>query len=548
MNPIPPIEIIVPFWGSVFRDCLLTLLLPSLLSHKNLPAWPYGDRTTFVIYTTVADFEIIKQTPELHQLSQFMAIEYRPLPEPKQHTTESLAWKYRILTQIHEDAILRAYQTQSALIFPVADLIFSDGAFTTLAESIAAGAELVMIFGLLVNAHQVYAQYDHHYTNPLLTPAADQRILLSISGAQSIQIYLDNMNALAWSRFAQSEYFSIWPYYLGERQNEQLWLRAFHLHPFFIRQPLPLAPQILKFNTIDGDYLQQYYEKKEHIHIITDHRLICISVTESLPLSSCGSQTDKQQRQQQTLAFALENCAPIHRWFFQHLMTLQTPVIPPPTDSLIECVYGALKPLIQVEEWWYQRNYSAISEYYHKQGLSEPEILVPYLCYYVIQAFCLQGDAAQAFAITQRYQKALRQLQLGPGQTAPIFHVYMGETQQQWLAETPIPIPDLQPGPFVFLWGGQQPHGVVDTQMQWLILLTDNGIPEWLEKHAHRHPEQPLIVLEQTPDTVTLMLLLHRAKHVCFSGGHSPFQADGMIYRVLMGKDTFDVTCSRPLE
>lgn len=542
-----PIHFIVPFWGETYRECFLAVLLPSLLAPHNIPAWPFCNQSTFVIYTTEADFEHIRVQPKVKQLRQWMNIEFRPVVLSSEKST-SPTFKYDLLSQIHQNAIKMAHDRGAALILPVADLIFSDGSLTALAAEIAADKELVMILGLLADIDKISELYDGYYANGVL----------SISAEACIEFYLSHMNGLAETRLTTSPYFSIWPSHLGERDHDgNLFLRAFHIHPLYIRNPRLFSTQGLQFTTIDGDYLQQYDNQRAHIAVMTDKRMICLSLAQPLKPSLCGNPLDEGEKFQQILTFAGQNCTPIHRWFFTH--RIQYSNLPPSHQSqlqmeenhLMTLVEQALEPVLQIEAWYLAKDYAAIVQHYGHCHLATTCVSLAFCGYYTAWALFNQGQWLEMGKLIRHYLDFFKAPHWGPNPDKPLFLDYLKAEQQHELTQAALPLTDLDDAPMVWLWA-ENVTQLPSELSAWPQLIVqfpvgeaagdDFALPQWLIQYSECFPHQAITVLAESMTDFTWLLLSHQADLFLFASSTEQKIANTVIYRLLQDKDCGIVT------
>lgn len=134
---------VLPVWGRKFVDLFLDLSLPNQFQSGNLPAFA-GTDALYRIYTSAADLDRIRRSPELRRLERLMPVSLEVV-EANQGSH-----KWGTMTECHQRALSAASDDRDAIVFLLPDLLMSRGSLGALRRAADAGKRLVAVFILPV--------------------------------------------------------------------------------------------------------------------------------------------------------------------------------------------------------------------------------------------------------------------------------------------------------------------------------------------------------------------------------------------------------------
>jgi len=142
-----PFNFMIPFWGERYRGFFVDRCLPSLLAPNNLPLLNATDGHRFLIATTRADWDAIKDLPIMQRLRRHATPEPIIIDDPSVTPPGSVA---AVMQQNHCQKLLieAAYKdrTYACMLWP--DVIFSDGTVAALRKRAEEGCQLVLCASL----------------------------------------------------------------------------------------------------------------------------------------------------------------------------------------------------------------------------------------------------------------------------------------------------------------------------------------------------------------------------------------------------------------
>ncbi len=307
------IDFVQVAWGQTYTDFFLEYSLPSMLSPNNLCAWPYGESSRFVIYTTHEDQLRMAAHPALQRCGQLMAVEYRIIPHPKDED------KYHYMGKWNSHSFDAAHERGAGVVILNPDALFSDGSFAHLAGLIAAGRDFVVLCSYHVTQEEIL---------PVLKrDPVSQALTLSI---QDCWDYINRfMHTGMMLRFIdEAPLLHQWPSHIYHRlEDGSIQANCYHMHPIYLRTPKPGVD----FSTMpitrsfDGDYMNLHYDERENAEIICDTSMIQFNWVPWEPIEKEGKDYPLHLREMIRLRFENNKVSPIHRYFYQHPVILKEP-------------------------------------------------------------------------------------------------------------------------------------------------------------------------------------------------------------------------------
>lgn len=302
-------------WGDAFTRNFLNYGLPTLLSPGNLPAWPFRETATFILYAPAQDWHTMQQHPTVHRLTEIMTVEWRPIDRPIMGDD-----KYHHMGQCVSDAFNRARERCAGLVLLAPDALFADGSFAHLANLIADGRDLVMICGWHVNEDEIL---------PVLERDPETHVL-NLSKTQCVRYINEFMHNGMKARFWNAARFTTGCSHIYKRlQNGSIQANCYHLHPLYIRYPLKGVDFTLSSSgTFDSNYMQQHWEDRHNTEIVQDNSIIAFNwipalSPETLSVEMNAKPYSEEQRRIVQKAFEAKHTRPIHRFFYEHPIILK---------------------------------------------------------------------------------------------------------------------------------------------------------------------------------------------------------------------------------
>jgi hypothetical protein len=311
MSLFPPTDLIIPVWGAQYTQLLLQYTLPSLFSEKNLPAWADKVPSRLVFYACEEAHSAILTYLKRQVFPAPLEVVFRTLP-PEPLAQPTAIQRYYRASLAYQAGINQACREQRAVLPLTPDLILSADSLSQLLHSLAQGAEAVFIVGLRLAFETVAARLEDWRRGDTLP----------ISSAHLVQLLQADMHDSLRFSFLSAERFIERPSFSAEWLSENSFaVRAFHLHPFYLKQPLAYRQADLEsyFPTLDGRYLDQYARvSTAGLKIIQDTSIMAVSFgfSEHPPVQTLIA--SGLERERLIHAFSCKYCEPIHRWFYEH--------------------------------------------------------------------------------------------------------------------------------------------------------------------------------------------------------------------------------------
>lgn len=280
-----------PAWGQEYIRTFCEIVVPNLLAAGNLPALAARLPCTHHIYTDDLDNPLFASEP-LQQLRAIADVHLHSIHDLKVDN------KYHTMTAAYNDAITRAAEIGSALIFLNADMIYAAGSFARLTELINQGRRCVEIEGFRVNKKPVERSLRKHPS-------------MCIPAAGLVQLAIDNVHPISLCHFWEPENDDGFiPFHTYWRADHGLVARASHLYPLYL---YPRAwDRLTEAVTIDWGLSDLAGLAPDETHMVTDSEEIF-----AVELSDADYRIDPSMPYGGTIremrAFVAKHCAPTHR-------------------------------------------------------------------------------------------------------------------------------------------------------------------------------------------------------------------------------------------
>ena len=136
----PPARLIIPLWGSVYAEKLVSMTLPALLAPGNLPSLAAMFEIEVVLVTESKLFDYIRQARSFQRLITICEVKFVSLDdlmpcEPGEYGVVLTAALFRGFVD------LGAKVTETFLLFLNADFILADGSYQRLAGLMEQGVK-----------------------------------------------------------------------------------------------------------------------------------------------------------------------------------------------------------------------------------------------------------------------------------------------------------------------------------------------------------------------------------------------------------------------
>ncbi len=291
-------------WGDSYTDLFLKVALPSELSPGNLASFPHRDESSYTIYTTSKDAEMIRKSRAYAILSQIMSTEILLIDDINFNNS-----KYNIVSECQKRGIIAAGSNDCAIVFLYADQVWFDGTFKNMAKIAATGKRAILSGGLRVAEEtfvpvllkQFYSKSDH---------------TIAISSRQLVRIALDHLHPQYKSLFWDSNEFNRSPSHLyWSVPHEGVLARCFHLFPLMVRP----RRRVTSFSpTIDGsDYIARACPHPDDRYIAVDSDEM-MQVTVASRLESISGVSPNKSSVIKVARWAAHGTFPHHREFVRY--------------------------------------------------------------------------------------------------------------------------------------------------------------------------------------------------------------------------------------
>lgn len=254
INGLPGIDIVVVCWGDEFVHTFLNFALPSHLGTGNLDGLAYTD-LRYEIYTTPDDI------PRIEGSAAFAALKARCAVRCREVKDIDLTDKYRALSVLIGRAILKAAQSDRALLFLPPDSVYAGGAFAHVRKALEQGKRAVMVHEPRVDS-ETFARALSAIAQPNTHGTID------IAPAALAQLAVKHPHARTQELFASSEFFSSTPGHIyWPIEDRALLVRSYHLHPLMV---WPQRRGLIPSGSIDFDFTRRACPNLSRLDILTD--------------------------------------------------------------------------------------------------------------------------------------------------------------------------------------------------------------------------------------------------------------------------------------
>ena len=152
-------RLIIPMWGEVYAQKLITITIPALLAPGNVPAFAEDFDVEFVIVTETRLFETIRSAESFKKISQYC----KPLLFPIDDLMTDIPGDYGVVLTY---ALFRGFvdlgeaMTETNLLFFNTDFIISDGSLRHVADLIKRGERVIHAPSFRVVLEDVWPQLE----------------------------------------------------------------------------------------------------------------------------------------------------------------------------------------------------------------------------------------------------------------------------------------------------------------------------------------------------------------------------------------------------
>ncbi len=343
-----PFHFITPVWGEKFTDLFLKVTLPCQLAQGNLGSFADGGHHKYKICTTNRDALVIRRAPIYSRLCQTVETEIYHVDEVINDLDSGRINKYDVMTICHGRGVREAASDQAAVVFLAADLVFSDGSFTTIRRIAESGKRMVVVGGYrLITETFVPLLLDQCYSSGDGTISISPRDLVRLSLSH---IHVDS-KILFWD---SPTFLNVWPAYLyWDVKGEGILQRGIHLSPVMINSSRRDASLSASDGLgIDGmDYMMRAVPDFRDVHVVEDSdELVLFS------LQSLSSHDEPQKASSLQVALWMRRyTSPYHADFLRRKLRFHHRDLAPQwapveeaSDRVVDSIYTCLEFLDKV--------------------------------------------------------------------------------------------------------------------------------------------------------------------------------------------------------
>jgi len=148
-----PLYLMVSFWGEKFRSYFTSYCLPSLLSPRNLGLLNSKDGHKFLIATTDADWEALRQQPIFAELEKHVEPVFLNIGFPEDDT---IASKFEHMTFTHRLLVETAHQRRALVCQIMPDTMYTDGTIATVIRYAEQGWHAVLAVAIRLAEEKLF--------------------------------------------------------------------------------------------------------------------------------------------------------------------------------------------------------------------------------------------------------------------------------------------------------------------------------------------------------------------------------------------------------
>jgi hypothetical protein len=325
---------IVPVWGHEYTKLFADVCLPLLLTENNLRYFAKDPTAVFVISTTYADAEFLRQTCSFRALEACISVRIILIDGLVDLGNVHRAMSDAYAMAMRQDDVVPG---TTNFVFLTPDSFWSDGSFRRLHELAQGPYKVVMVLGLRTEterARPVLAEaLSRCPDNPVIT---NERLT-----ALALQALHPMGRAHNW---LCNQFLNSWPSQIYWKLSDELMVaHCFHLHPLLVRSP---RHRVRIGTTIDGDFLYKLGHSFRSYYIVQDANEM-IGIELSPARKNWGSPLSPPYIGR-VKWFALRNANPMHWRFLDYRITYATRpglIIPLEVESMIANILREVRSL-----------------------------------------------------------------------------------------------------------------------------------------------------------------------------------------------------------
>jgi len=253
-------HLVTAVWGKRYVDLFVDVCLPNQMTAGNLLALREDSEVTYKIYTSSQDAPIILGHELFRKIQEIIPTEVIELDHLFRQESRSVSNALLLMTQCHKIAVDSANLKDAALVFLPPDQIYSEGAFSRLAELAMSGKRVVMTPAIRLSYESI--------VDILKDIAKKSDGEISLTPRELVRTALPHLHPITESMFVNATNFTSAPTHFYWKVDESGFVaRCFHIHPLMI---WPREKHPLREGNFDTDYLTQACPDYRDYHIVCD--------------------------------------------------------------------------------------------------------------------------------------------------------------------------------------------------------------------------------------------------------------------------------------